>query len=206
MITGAVEGDADEALLRRVVSFSGLQVGNVYGRQGKPKLLQAIGGYNNSARFSPWVILVDLDQDFPCPAEALRAWLPAPAPHMRLRIAVRSLEAWVLGDRERVAEWLGVSTARVPEYPDEIDHPKRALVNLARFSRSRKIKQDMVPREGAGRIIGPLFTSRLIQFVEDEQAGWRPHEARQRSGSLARCLSRLAQLAGNCKASSPSGR
>jgi hypothetical protein len=37
--------------------------GAVEGQQ----LLERLGGYNNAARFSPWLVLVDLDRDADCP-------------------------------------------------------------------------------------------------------------------------------------------
>jgi hypothetical protein len=52
----------------------------------------------------------------------------------------------------------------------------------------------MVPRPESGRQIGPAYTSRLIQFVEDTQAGWRPEVAAAVSDSLARCLRSLGRL------------
>jgi hypothetical protein len=69
------------------------------------------------------------------------------------------------------------------------------VVDLARRSRRRAIRDDFVPREGSGRRIGPLYTSRMIEFVEDMTAGWRPDEAARLSPSLARCLRRFGEFA-----------
>jgi hypothetical protein len=194
-ITAAVEGDLDEALLRRVLGYADLLLGTVHGRRGKVPLLQSINGYNNAARFSPWVVLVDLDGDGACAPECLPVWLPAPSEHMCFRVVVRAAEAWVLADRQRAARWLGVPISAITNNPDELEHPKRDLINLARQSRYASVRNDLVPREGSGRAVGPLYTARLMDFIRDEAEGWRPAEASQTSNSLARCVARLQDMA-----------
>ena len=194
VVTGAVEGDVDEAVLRRVLKHVGLSLGVVHGREGKQTLLKQLGGYNNAARFAPWVVLVDLDGDCPCAPPCVQGWLPAPSLQMCFRVAVRAVEAWVLADREHIASSLGISLQRVPDNPDILAHPKTALVNLARQSRSRAVREDLVPRQRSGRSVGPLYTARLMKFVEDEHAGWRPDQAAIRSDSLRRCIDRLRSL------------
>jgi len=56
--------------------------------------------------------------------------------------------------------YLSVSANRVPREPEEVPDPKQALVNIARRSRNRAIRQDMVPREGSGRPVGPALRTR----------------------------------------------
>ena len=194
-ITGAVEGDLDEAMLRRIATYAGLTVGIVHGRKGKPFLLRSLNGYNNAARFSPWFVLVDLNGDCDCAPVCLHQWLPDPSRHMCFRIAVRAIESWVMSDRDRVARWLGISRANVPAEPDHLEDPKRELINLARRSRRRGLREDLVPREGSGRAVGPLYAMRMSQFIQDDTHGWRPEQAIRISDSLARCIVGLRQLA-----------
>lgn len=194
VITGAVEGDVDEALLRRLVKYAGLCLGVVHGRRGKRPVLQSINGYNNAARFHPWVVLLDLDRDCDCAPECLEQWLPNPSQYMCFRVAVRAIEAWVLADRERMARWLGIAAANIPANPDVLENPKQEVINLARRS-NRRIKKDLVPREGSGRSVGPLYNTRMTEFIQDENAGWRPEQALHVSDSLARCIDQLRQLA-----------
>lgn len=190
-IAGAVEGIVDEAVLIRLVGEAGGLVHTIYGRNGKPHLRRVLGGYNNAARFSPWLVLVDLDHDAECAPPFVAALLPAPAPMMRLRVAVRAIEAWILADHEHLSDFLRVSTARLPPDPDAVPDPKRILVDLARHSRRRDIREDMVPRPGSGRAVGPAYASRLIEFAA---AVWCPEVAAERSDSLRRCRDRIAEL------------
>ena len=194
IVTGAVEGDLDEALLRRIADHAGLTLGAVHGRRGKPFLLQSLNGYNNAARFAPWVALVDLDRDCDCAPLCVQRWLPNPAPQMYFRVAVRAAEAWLLADRERIARWLGVAVTRIPQNPDDLENPKHELVSLARHSKRRAIRDDLVPRQASGRAVGPLYTMRMIEFLQDEVGGWRPNHALALSNSLMRCIERLRQV------------
>lgn len=75
-ISGAVEGIVDEAVLRRLVQHVGAQAGPVHGKNGKTHLRQRLNGYNQAARFSPWVVLVDLDHDADCAPPFQVTWLP----------------------------------------------------------------------------------------------------------------------------------
>lgn len=80
VISGAVEGIVDEAVLRRLVQHVQGTLGAVHGKNGKKHLRQRLTGYNQAARFSPWVVLVDLDQEAECAPPLRTAWLPNPAP------------------------------------------------------------------------------------------------------------------------------
>lgn len=68
------------------------------------------------------------------------------------------------------------------------------MVEMARRSRRRDIREDMVPRPGSGRTEGPAYTSRLIEFVADVDHGWRPDVAALSSDSMDRCLQCLRRL------------
>ncbi|HWP60972.1 MAG TPA: hypothetical protein VNL14_23955 [Candidatus Acidoferrales bacterium] len=194
LISAAVEGPTDEAVAVRLIHHVGAEAGVVYGKQGKPHLRERVSGYNRAARHAPWLVLVDLDRDADCAPPLRTAWLPDPAPRLCFRVAVRAIEAWLLADAETIADFLGVARSKVPALPETLDHPRTALVNLARTSRRKDIRQDMAPREGSGRPVGPAYTSRLIEYAGKH---WRPTEAAKRADSLARairCLRWLARL------------
>jgi len=190
ILTGAVEGSVDQAVLRRLVGETKATLGQVYGLQGKDQLLKRLSAYNQAAKSTPWVIIIDLDRDTECVPACSRRWLPDPAPGMCLRIVVRAVEAWLLADREALARFLGISVSPVPRRPETINDPKRALVGLARRSRKRKLREDMVPEPG-GRAVGPRYSDRLIEFAD---CHWRPDMAARSSDSLRRCRLRLREL------------
>ncbi len=194
VISSAVEGVVDGAVVKRLIVDAGGEIGPIYGKKGKPLLRQRINGYNNAARHHPWIVLVDLNQDADCPPPLKAVWLPDPGPFMCFRIAVREVEAWLLADRERFASFFRVRLLDIPAAPELMDDPKEVVIELSRKSRSRDIRLDMVPRPGSGRKIGPAYVSTLIEFVSNAQIGWRPDRAAQSSVSLKRCLARMREL------------
>lgn len=192
VITGAVEGPSDEAMLRRIVDFAGGELGQIYGRNGKRQVLLNLKGYNHAARFSPWIVLVDLDRDY-CPVVAKQNWLPEPAPMMCFRIAVRELEAWLLADAERFSSFFGVSFSLITQNPDLLEDPKLELINLVRRSRRKAIREDIVPDPRLGQTVGPAYTTWIINFINDPN-GWRIDEAAENSASLRRSITAIRQL------------
>ena len=186
-----VEGSTDEPVAKRLLKHSGLEVGTVYGRSGKPDLLRRLPNYNKAAQFTPWFIVVDLDMDSQCPSQALSKWLPDPSAGMRFRIAVRAVEAWLMADKENMAQFLGVSSSRLEHNFDLDPNPKETLVNIARHSRHKSIREDIVPRPMSGAKVGPLYVPQLTRFVNEL---WRPDTASVESESLRRCLRALSTL------------
>jgi len=194
VISSAVEGLVDEAVVKRLIVEAGGEIGPIYGKKGKPLLKQRIKGYNNAALHHPWIVLVDLNHEANCPPPLKDTWLPDPGAFMCFRIAVREIEAWLMADRERFASFFRVRLSDVPTDPELLDDPKEKVIELSRQSRSRDIRLDMVPRPGSGRKIGPAYVSRIIEFVSDPIRGWRPDRAVRSSDSLSRCLTRMREL------------
>ena len=188
-ISGVVEGIVDEAITRTLLEHVGCVAGTMYVQGGKPRLLEKLAGFNSAARFSPWLVLVDLNGDAPCAPEFVSAVMPKPSPQMVFRVAVRQAEAWLMGDAQELASYLRVSQARVPDDPEGEGDAKQAMVNIARNSRNRNVREDMVPTPASGRRTGPNYAGRLIEFATQR---WRPAVAAERVDSLNRCLQRLA--------------
>jgi len=194
-ISAAVEGIVDEAVARTLIRFAGASPGPVHGKQGKPFLRQRIGGYNAAARYAPWIVLVDLDNDHLCAPPLRFSWLSQLTPRLCFRVAVRAVEAWLLADTERIAAFLRIARGRVPGDPETLDNPKATMVALTRASRRKDVREDMVPRDGSGRPIGPAYSSRLIEFIS---YSWRPEVAAERADSLRRAIDCLKCLAEPC--------
>ncbi|MCW5890390.1 MAG: hypothetical protein KIT14_07535 [bacterium] len=190
-VTLVVEGATDEAVARRLLREARLEAGPVYGKAGKQALDARLGSYNRAARFSHWLVLRDLDEDAPCAPELSQALLPAPAPYMRLQVAVRAVEAWLIADGESLGTFLSVARAKVPDSPETLTDPKRELVELARRSRRRAVREAFVPAPGVSAAVGPGYSAALIEFASRQ---WRPRIAASRSESLARLRRYLRQV------------
>lgn len=187
-----VEGITDAVVLKRLFAEAGLTTGPQYIMNGKTGLDARLAAFNNAARFSRWLVLRDLDHDAPCAPKLIRTLLPSPAPQMRLHVAVRAVESWLLADREAMAHCLGVPVARVAGDPDALDDPKDHLLALARRSRRKSIREALLPAEGTSARFGPGYVTSLIDFTN---LHWRPHAAEARSPSLARLLRFLRRMA-----------
>jgi hypothetical protein len=186
-----VEGTTDEAVARHLLKHVGLVAGVPYGKTGKANLLKRLPNYNQASRFVPWFVIVDLDNDATCVPQALEMWLPKPEVGMQLRVAVRAIEAWIMADVEHFAAFLNVSPSRLPSDPDRETNPKETLINVARASPNRSIREDFVPRQGSGARVGSRYADRIIEFTTKH---WQPDEAAKRSGSLRRCINALSTL------------
>lgn len=186
----AVEDALSEAVLRRVLENSDREfaVGSAYGQRGIGYLRKMIRPFNNAAKGTPFLVLVDLDQGECAPA-LLAEWLTDNR-HRNLlfRVAVREVESWVLADTAGLATYLGISRRLVPVHTDEIPDPKQFLINLARSSPRRDLKRDIVPPRASTRTIGPNYNGRLIRFIS---SSWDCSVARNQSPSLDRLVRTL---------------
>lgn len=191
MIPVLVEGDTDVPVIRKLFDMLGLEIGTVYGLRGKYWLDQRLQAYNQAARHRQWFALRDLNGDADCAPSLLAELIPMRSQGMCFRVAVRAIESWLLADRQRIAQFLRVPAARVPGEPDAIANPKLEVVNLARRSRKRDIRIDMVPRPGMSARVGPGYSARIIEFAA---GSWRPDVAKESSPSLARCIAALERL------------
>lgn len=158
---------------------------------GEHKLDSRLNGYAAAARHQPWFITRDLDHDDEC-ALRLRERLLANIPdNLCFRIAVRQIESWLIADRSRLAEHLGVSIGRLPINPELEHDPKQIIIEAARRSRRRAVRETVPPREGSGRKVGLGYRDILETFVADV---WEPRDAMANSISLSSTIRRLEAL------------
>ena len=115
-----------------------------------------------------------------------------PSSGLCLIIAVRQTEAWLLADRRGIAANLRIEEALVTESPEELGDAKAAVVDLARRSRNRDVRADIVPAIGSGRRVGTGHTARMQGFVSQE---WDFRRAAVTAPSLARLIGRMQRFA-----------
>ncbi|MEK7277719.1 MAG: hypothetical protein AAB427_10250 [Chloroflexota bacterium] len=190
----AVEGTLDEKVLRRLleqIAPDNLQLTVCYVQGGRDRLRQNVPRFNIAARFKPFVILADLERE-PCAPTVIKSWLPADAhPNLAFRIVVRKVESWLLADRRACASFLGVSETLLPRQPDDEPDPKLTLVNLARRSRHRHIREDVVPNADSTSQVGKNFVGQLTRFVLMD---WDARRASRQSDSLYRAIRALQRF------------
>ena len=180
------------AVMEKLVSLhrDSLTVQSRINAHGFGNIRRELPKYNKAAVHLPFFVLTDLDTAS-CAPELLSAWLPkGKAPKLLFRIAVREVESWILADRAGFAEFLGISLANFKQPPDTLADPKNELFRLTRKSRSRDLKEDILPVKEAA--IGPGYNFVIPKFVRQ---AWSPERARIQSPSLDRALTALATFA-----------
>ena len=179
-----VEGLLDEQILRRLLLRTGrYAIVDCLIKGGKAQLRTITPGFNSAAKGFPHVLLTDLDTDA-CAPSLIESWMPSGC-HNNLvfRVAVHEVEAWLLADRHRMADFLQVSISRIPELPDSLVDPKAALIEAAKSSRSRRIREDIVPEGQSTSKVGIGYNAQITDFVLNR---WNIDGAREYSPSLAR--------------------
>lgn len=179
-----------EAVLKQMLKQSQrpFLVGDCFNERGYDQIQKKISGFNNAAKGMPYLVLTDLD-NAECPLVILSEWLTQPKhPNLLFRIAVKEVEAWLLAHRSAFAEFLGISVDLIPGDADQIPDPKQLLINLARRSRKRKLREAIVPAPNSTAKIGKDYNRPLIEFVNES---WQVASAQTNSPSLKRAMNAL---------------
>ena len=195
MVSIFIEGVLDEVVLRHIIkNKTRMEVAVAVSGKGKPYLRDKARQLNRSAQGYPVIVLADLDNHEPCPADTGRSWMGNAEISQKflLRFAVLSIEAWLLADRIGLSEFLQISTENIPKEVERINSPKVALVNLARKSRSRTVRAALVPSAKSKAVVGPNYNDELSRFV---MSRWNVDAAARSSRSLSKTILRIQELA-----------
>ena len=159
---------------------------------GKGKIKRQLKAYYNAAQYSHYFIITDLDISYNCAPSLIRDWLPKhSARNFLFRIAVHEIESWLLADRENFASFFFVNKALVPLYPDNETDPKQTIINIAKKSRKRAIREDIIPIDQYAKT-GPGYNIQLQNYI---QHTWNINSARRNSQSLNKAIKSLEKIA-----------
>lgn len=189
-----VEDALSEAVCHRLISDThrDYHVSTVYSRGGKTWIQSKLQGLNRASKGVPFLILTDLD-DETCPQSLRQNWLGGHPMESNLifRVAVREVETWLFADAVTLARHIRVRKALLEANPEQVTDPKQFLINAARNSTSRRIREGLVPAIGSTARIGPDYNGILIQFVAQK---WNTESAALRSDSLRRMRETLGSF------------
>lgn len=191
----AVEDELSEWVLRRVLSLRpvGYAVGAVFSQGGYGYLKKQAPAFNNAAKRCPFLLLADLDR-YECPPQLIDEWLGRPKhPQLLLRVAVREVESWLLGDIGRLCGFLGLKAINhIPE-PEKLQDPKNELLKLALRSPRRSMREALVwkDKESGRPFQGPDYNATLARFVTKD---WDVATARRKCPSLDRLFAALVRI------------
>jgi hypothetical protein len=188
MIVAAVEGYPDAQVVGSLFAHLDLLEATIISKRGKSNLDAALPELNRAARGIRCLVIRDLDDDAPCAGELCRKLLPSPSANMFFRIAVRETESWLIADRDRFAQFMGLPLNKIPQNVDELADPKALVTSLAARSRISRIREGIPPRPGSGVVVGPGYAGIIGEYAA---SAWRPHVAQNSSPSLRQCIARL---------------
>lgn len=192
------EDELSRAVARRLADYCGPypfinEMGAAEG--GWAPLRSRLPQYAALARHYPVLILTDLDRA-QCPPTLRQSWLEAAGireplpPKMVFCIARREVESWLLADREGLCSFLQSPSARMLLAPEEFGDPKGEVIEIARRSRSRDVREAITPRYEGARV-GLGYNSLLSEFVRER---WAILAAHNESTTLARAVARLTAV------------
>ncbi len=182
---------ADAVMRRLVQEVRSLSVYQSDITGGVTQLKAKLKQYRNASKVIPHVICLDLDDNECAPSLLKNLGITPRSPSMLVRVAVREVESWLLADTQGLAEFLNIPMAKVPNQPDTLRDPKLTLINLARKSKNKSVREGIVPEQGARASVGPLYNPLLASFVNE---GWSLLNACTRSPSLEKALLRLREF------------
>jgi len=199
-----VEDAPSAAVARKLVATRNAQLEHsLVFRNGFPAVTGGYGviksnceAYLNMARAGIHTfILTDLDTA-ECACSLIRNWFAIPhndnvvlPSQCIFRVTVREVESWIIADHAAWAEFIGIPAANFSTQPDQLDDPKRHLLNVIRRKGRKKIHREMLP-QGAAHI-GPRYNEVLCDFVD---SSWEPERAATMSPSLDRALKALMKI------------
>lgn len=191
----AVEDELSEWVTRRALSArpADYAIGAVFSEGGFGYLKKRAAAFNNAAKGCPFLLLTDLDR-CPCPPQLIEEWLGRPKhPHLLLRVAVREVESWLLGDAAGFSAFLGLRTTFDLDNPEQLVDPKQELLKLAIKSPRRSIREALTWKDDStGRLSqGPDYNATLAKFVT---ADWNIKKARKACHSFDRLFLALERL------------
>ena len=190
----ATEDELSEAVGSRLVAevAPALEINLRLRRGGSGYLRSKLRNFHEMARRQPVLLITDLDRS-PCPATLIAQWSRQIRRNdgLLFRVAVHEIEAWLLADHEAIGNLFGGRTRKLPERPDAIADPKRALLDLAAAA-PRRIRANLRAEEGAIAAQGLGYNRTLAEWVHQK---WSPERASSRSESLHRTRLRIRELA-----------
>lgn len=192
-----LEGLLEEPVARKLISFCGHIAGSAHRLGGASKIKTRSHLYHSMTSYGEAVLVLSdaMDTGEACIPQAKYEYLTKhiahPNPNFLLRFADRELESWLIADGRGLARFFQIPITRVPTTPDVLPDPKQTIISLARLSRTKAIRERMVPGARHEGPVGPDYTGTMSQFVGTH---WDISQAASKSPSLHRCIRALKSI------------
>jgi hypothetical protein len=188
----AVEGETDVPVAEKLIELVGRVPRRVSASGGSSSIDAGLTRWARPSNGEPMLVLRDWDvaDNVECAPELRARIAGARCPsNVAVRIVVRSMESWLMADRDAACHYF--RTTKIPIHPEQVEHPKLALVDACRRSKLRRVRDGMIPRPGSGGAVGADFSLLIADFARNH---WNPTRARLNAPSLSRAIGRMEQL------------
>jgi len=191
------EGYMEEAVASRLLPYCGHEIGTVYGRCGCAYVKEKAAVFHHLVTDQTGVLVLTdfIDTKAACVPDALKEYVldkcPTLPKNFLCRFSVNELESWLLADREGIAKYFNIALSKLPINPENENDPKNTLVNLARKSKKKVIREGVAPPPGHYAAVGPEYISLMREFVNIQ---WSIENAMRNAPSLERCVRRLCEI------------
>ena len=184
-----VEDSLSETVARKILNQSSKNyyISTCLCKGGFGYIKKKINIFNKASRAMPFLIIVD--QDTGCPPDKIKQWFTHDVnPNLIFGIAVMEIESWVMAHRKAFADFVKIPLNSLPLNMDNIEDPKTFLINITKKSKTKIIKNDIIPPTGSTTKVGPNYNAQLSKFINNF---WDVNEAINHSNSLKRAWSKI---------------
>lgn len=159
-------------------------------KRGITRLVPDLPRYAEHAQHVQPVLCI-ADCDGQCAVHLIAKWSPIHAgERFLLRLAVSEAECWLLADAQAFSEGLAVPVNKVPRDPEALPDAKSTVLQLARRSQKRRIREELVSSADPAKP-GAGYNVHLCDLVRTR---WQALRAAQQSPSLGRAVRHLSSL------------
>lgn len=192
--TAVVEDVLTENILNKIASYHSkkINIESVLIKKGNTEIKPKIISYNQATLHGvPFIVLTDLDANL-CAPMLIKKWTNNIIidKFFLFRVVEKSIESWVMADRESFSNYFKIPLKKIPMKTDDIVNPKSFLIDLVRNHCHKNFIDDIVPKYNHAKQ-GPNYNDCLGRFVSTK---WNLKNAIIHSKSLNRFNDKLKQL------------
>lgn len=151
--------------------------------------------FNKLAKHYVVTVITDLDNNKLDPIKFKQKWFSSTYNSgLIFELAIVEIESWILADYTSFSEYFSISLPPIKE-TDNIDDPKQKLFELVKKSKSKDIRDAILPTKGA--TIGPEYNITIVDYISK---CWDLNRAKKNSSSLKHfnvCLNSFTDSSGN---------
>lgn len=173
-----------EEILRKILNLTEIfEVKTPFLSGKRSNIQEKIKMYNKTADITPFIILVDLDQD-ECAPSLIRDWF-AEGKNRKLicRVAITEAECWLIADTKNFSKFFNIPLSKMRTDPEMLPDPKEYIFRMVENYSNTNLKKAIIPKTNAK--IGRGYNAELSKFIIQH---WDPLTARNNSPSLGRAI------------------